>query len=126
MNFNELVGYIGAYIGLFLGYSLLQIPDLIQFVSRKAKQYIRNRTPNVINILPLPTQVHVKEQISNSDDVEIETTCPRFKHTPRSLQSELAQISGDVDGFVLDIRGRIELLKTEIEILDENIFENRT
>ena len=29
MNINGLIGYIGGYIGLFVGYSILQVPDTI-------------------------------------------------------------------------------------------------
>ena len=125
MNFNELVGYIGAYIGLFLGYSLLEIPDLIRFMCRKAKKYFENRKSNVTNILPHPTKVNVTEQISNNTVLQMTTTYSGLENTSRSLQSELEQISREVDGFSLDIRGKIELLKQEIELLDENIFANR-
>ena len=40
---NGLVGYIGGYIGLILGYSLLQIPDFILLLRLKAKKYFGKR-----------------------------------------------------------------------------------
>ena len=39
IDFNGLVGYIGAYIGLFLGYSVLQMPDLFLSLFLSAKKY---------------------------------------------------------------------------------------
>ena len=36
-NFGSLVGNAGGYIGLFMGYTLLQIPDLLDFVFRRLR-----------------------------------------------------------------------------------------
>ena len=37
MDVNGLIGYIGGYIGLFVGYSILQVPDTILIIIRKFK-----------------------------------------------------------------------------------------
>ena len=39
IDFQALIGNIGGYIGLLLGYSLLQIPDLINWVMLKSNRY---------------------------------------------------------------------------------------
>ena len=39
-TFEGLVGNVGGYIGLFLGCSLVQIPDFLLFISRKIKKTI--------------------------------------------------------------------------------------
>ena len=35
IDLNGLVGYIGGYIGLILGYSILQIPDFLSRITKK-------------------------------------------------------------------------------------------
>ena len=39
IDFQALIGNIGGYIGLLLGYSLLQIPEFITWVMFKFKRY---------------------------------------------------------------------------------------
>ena len=46
IDFQALVGNIGGYIGLLLGYSLLQIPEFITWVMFKFKRYF-NRSSNI-------------------------------------------------------------------------------
>ena len=48
IDFHALMGYIGGYIGLFLGYALLQLPECIIFIKKHMlllmhSQYKRNR-----------------------------------------------------------------------------------
>ena len=38
MDFQGLIGNVGGYIGLCLGYSILQIPDFIQLLVFKLKK----------------------------------------------------------------------------------------
>ena len=37
ININGLIGTVGGYVGLCLGYSLLQLPDLISYIMAKYK-----------------------------------------------------------------------------------------
>ena len=37
ININGLIGTVGGYVGLCLGYSLLQLPDLILYMMAKYK-----------------------------------------------------------------------------------------
>ena len=40
---QALIGTIGGYIGLFLGYSLLQIPNAITFFVKRLRNLLTNR-----------------------------------------------------------------------------------
>ena len=47
------MGNVGGYIGLFLGYSILQIPDVILFFVGKIRKYLKKRStinPNTLDI----------------------------------------------------------------------------
>ena len=47
MDVHGLIGYIGGYIGLFVGYSVLQIPDTILILKGKCeKLYLKARNYN--------------------------------------------------------------------------------
>ena len=39
INGQALVGNIGGYLGLFLGYSILQLPGMIEIVAKKIKNW---------------------------------------------------------------------------------------
>ena len=122
IDLNGLVGYIGAYIGLILGYSILQIPDLILLVSRNAKKYLVSRNASGTNNLSRPLTICVKEQLSNTNGLETTTRntiygCQRSAWIP---QSDLEQIiSQKMSDFSQQIRGELDVLKVKIEILEE-------
>ena len=40
IDIQGLIGNVGGYIGLFLGYSFLQIPDFIIFIVLRAKRWL--------------------------------------------------------------------------------------
>ena len=58
MDLNGLVGYIGGYVGLILGYSLLQIPQLILLISRHLKKHAKKQSSDEYNDT---TQVNIEE-----------------------------------------------------------------
>ena len=120
IDLNGLVGYIGAYIGLFLGYSLLQIPDLILLLSRNAKKYFGKRNASVHNDLPHPTKIYVNERLPNNIGLISTTrnTDCGCKHTSCLLRSELEQMSQKVEKVVEEI----EVVKGKIEIIEKNSF----
>ena len=39
MDVNGLIGYIGGYIGLFVGYSILQMPDTVLMLIKGCQYY---------------------------------------------------------------------------------------
>jgi len=58
IDVNGLIGYIGGYVGLILGFSLLQIPQLISLISRHLKKNLTKRSCDESND---NTQVNVEE-----------------------------------------------------------------
>jgi hypothetical protein len=53
VDFQALIGYIGGYIGIFTGFAIVQIPDMIFTALVVAKKWILSRkTTNKIIILP--------------------------------------------------------------------------
>ena len=61
IDFNTLIGNIGGYIGLFLGYSILQIPD---FIVRLVSKYRKHR--NCKKIEPSPNKIEILSSQSNA------------------------------------------------------------
>ena len=57
------MGNIGAYIGLFLGYSALQLPDFIVLVSQHFRKYLTKRRSVMANVVTITTQLQVKEEL---------------------------------------------------------------
>ena len=41
------MGYIGGYIGLFLGYSIIQIPDFLTVIVRRYRSYFVQKEVDV-------------------------------------------------------------------------------
>ena len=58
MDLNGLVGYIGGYVGLILGYSLLQTPQLILVISRQLKKHAEKQSSDEYHDT---TQVNIEE-----------------------------------------------------------------
>ena len=64
IDINALIGTIGGYIGLFLGYSLLQFPNLVIIFAKKIKEYdLKGRL------------IHQNEAIT-PDDIQIAENVP--------------------------------------------------
>ena len=53
IDFNALIGYIGGYIGLILGYSILNIPEYIVLLIEKFKAYYLYDSGIRVNVLPV-------------------------------------------------------------------------
>ena len=47
IDIHSLVGYIGGYIGLFLGYSIIQIPDFLTVIIRRYRSYFVKKEVDV-------------------------------------------------------------------------------
>ena len=66
IDIQGLIGNVGGYIGLFLGYSFLQIPDFIILIVLRAKSWVEQiqegRDPNQTRAL----KVMVHENLSAS------------------------------------------------------------
>jgi len=61
IDFNALVGTIGGYIGLFLGFSLLQIPGLILLITRNAKKYFTKLGSTKNNVVKVNTKMDIRD-----------------------------------------------------------------
>jgi hypothetical protein len=110
MDFNNLVGSIGAYIGLFLGYSALQIPDFIRFVSQQFKKYLRKRRFFVHNDVQNALKIDVKEALSDNINKLSTTTNPN-SDVLQIIQIKLENMSQKVDvleKFALKMNGNPE------------------
>ena len=57
IGLQALVGNVGGYIGLFLGYSFLQIPDTILYIVSRLKKYSKQSH----NVAPTPLDITVQE-----------------------------------------------------------------
>ena len=123
IDWNGLVGLIGGYIGLFLGYSLLQIPDLILLLSENAKKYFRKWAAHVANDSSQSTEIQVKEVLSNHIGLKTTTRSSDCccKYAPWLLQSELKQLSQNMVEISEEIRGEIKVNKGKIEILERQL-----
>ena len=50
-NVSNVIGNAGGYLGLFLGYALLNVPDLIQEAYDWAKNRLKNKEVRAIAIV---------------------------------------------------------------------------
>ena len=83
MDFQGLIGNVGGYIGLCLGYSILQIPDFIPLLVFKLKKHFGTRHRmhnNQIGFTPpitekvekmVQTQSSSHANLSNSDNDDL-------------------------------------------------------
>ena len=66
IDVNALIGTIGGYIGLFLGYSILQIPDfVIQVMSRYSNYKAKVQKTEKIKILT--NKVNIQSRFATED-----------------------------------------------------------
>ena len=72
-----LVGNVGGCIGLYLGYSLLQIPDLIIFLAEWSRKFISERRSK-----PTEVQLYVNKinalEASPKNMLSLKVECPEI------------------------------------------------
>ena len=94
MNINGLIGYIGGYIGLFVGYSILQIPKTLLTLARKCKKLfhvIQNQNEPIISV---GTRVNVHERGKNeSHNLQQNYTKEDIKDSLQRLQNQIYDLS---------------------------------
>ena len=56
-DLNSLVGNVGGYIGMFLGYAFLHLPSLFAIAFQNTRKWIQQKKANNSN-----TEIHEKEQ----------------------------------------------------------------
>ena len=95
---QALLGNIGGYIGLCLGYSILHIPDLILLIMRKLKKYYSELRPGRDSIGPMPLRIVVLEnQLNNRPDSKANNSELDNNDVIRSIQIELKKITEKMD-----------------------------
>ena len=68
MDINGLIGYIGGYIGLFVGYSILQIPNTLLTLASKCKIFFSDMQRQNDSIPWFGTHVNVSERKYNESN----------------------------------------------------------
>ena len=65
VDINGLIGYIGGYIGLFVGYSILQIPKTLLTFARKCKNHFHDIHNQNDPIISVGTRFSVQDRATN-------------------------------------------------------------
>ena len=69
MDVNGLIGYIGGYIGLFVGYSIMQIPDTILTIMKKCKKLYSQAMNRCFETTTDKNDIIKPERISFQNDI---------------------------------------------------------
>ena len=86
IDINTLIGYIGGYIGLILGYSILQIPEYLVVFIRKVKSYYLYNPTTQNHLWPLYGWGKENDTFMN------QTRCgPNFEKEVRRLKLEMEE-----------------------------------
>ena len=114
IDIQALIGNIGGYIGLCLGYSILQIPQFIVLILCKVKVYISG-LKDKINTDPkisfMPEHKIVGHLQPNDDPIGQ----PKYTHSTISLKNK------DID----KIDRKLHTLEQRFETLETNVRELR-
>ena len=105
IDIQALIGNIGGYIGLFLGYSILQIPDFVLFILCKICSYFPTLRNDKLKIDSGISFVHKKSNLDN-DSADL----------GRSLSSAIYQMKTDN----AKIYQMIQRLEQRIESVEKN------
>ena len=108
IDIQALVGNIGGYIGLFLGYSILQIPDFIALIFYKANLYI-SRPRN--GIIKMDSNISFKTKQDGWENVKYNDN---LLGVGRDVRSTIDKISTDIDKILTIVQKqeqRIESLE---------------
>ena len=109
MDFQGLIGNIGGYIGLCLGYSILQIPDFIQYlVFRFKKQFMifRRKDHNKIDVRP-PTNTQVQEKIQTLPRPNEVISNSDIKRLVNSLREDVTDVAMKLDSLTEYVHQRM-------------------
>ena len=113
IDIQALVGNVGGYIGLCLGYSILQIPDFVLFILYKVKMYIsRSRKATIKMDLRnsfMPKQGNWESVKPNNDSISLSID-------ERSMISEIIEDNFKILATVQKQEQRIKSLEKKIDI----------
>ena len=122
MDVQTLVGNSGGYIGLCLGYSLLQIPNLILFVMKKLKKYsseLRSRQ-NSIGMPGMHTSVH-KNHLNNIPESKANNPEKKTYEAVQLLQIQLRNMTETME----TLRERMNHFEIELSTQTVSVHRRR-
>ena len=94
MNINGLIGYIGGYIGLFVGYSILQIPNTLFALTRKCKKYYFKIKKEKGSVPSIGIHVNVKEgKLNDAHKSQISYSDQDTRIALQELQAKLYRLT---------------------------------
>ena len=106
IDMNGLIGNIGGYIGLCLGYSILQLPELISMMTVVFKRK---------SILPLSKDI-VKDDVASDDHNEYSSKTIKVLGRDNS-KGNVGNDSRRCEDEVKDIKMRLCKIESSIETL---------
>ena len=101
IDIQALVGNIGGYIGLLLGYSLLQIPDLITWIVFKSKRCFNRSSKNKHDI----------DQLTKGSDIKQHTLYHEHCKEKITYVAHPTNSSNDLSERETELLKRIETLE---------------
>ena len=113
IDIQALVGNIGGYIGLFLGYSILQIPDFIVVIFCKVKMFMSRSRKGILTMnsnISFETKREYWKNVNSNDDL---------LGVGRDVPSTIDKMSTDIDKILTIVQKqeqRIESLEKKIII----------
>ena len=87
----QLIGNVGGYVGLCLGYCLLQVPEFLYQLLKKMMDYYNKRKGTVAESALQPT---VKLSTNKGDfiDLELDTRTKRLEKSVSDIEGSLVKI----------------------------------
>ena len=110
IDIQALVGNIGGYIGLFLGYSILQIPDFIVLIFYKVKMYISRSRKDTIK---MDSNISFETRQEGSKNVNSNAN---LFGVGKDVRSMIVKMSADID----EILTIVQKQEQRIESLEKN------
>ena len=114
IDIQALVGNVGGYIGLCLGYSILQIPDLVLLILYKVKMYVSRSRKGIIKMdlrnSFMPKQENWRNGRPNNDPISLSMD-------GRSIIFEKREDHDEILAMVQKQEKRIKSLEEKIDII---------
>ena len=94
MNINGLIGYNDGYIGLFVGYSIIQIPNTLFTLTMKRKKYYSKMKKEKGSIPSFRIHVNVKEgKLNDAHKSQIGYSDKDIRIALQELQAKLYRLT---------------------------------
>ena len=131
IDIQGLVGNIGGYVGLLLGYSILQIPEMIVVIARQLKRWYIERHSRVETI-HIDHTLNIHERRLNMDngskqmekDLNSSIASNSFEIGDQNIELPMAENGNEVYDMIRNIHDEIQYLKIAIDKIESN--KNKT